>query len=40
MAKRRGLLTGVGDILVEMRDRGYWIHEDIMIGAKRAAGEI
>ena len=40
LAKRRGLLTGVGDTLNKMRDAGYWFHEDIVAATKRAAGEI
>jgi predicted nucleic acid-binding protein len=39
LAKRRGLITGVGGTLREMRDCGYWIHDDIVVAAKRAAGE-
>jgi len=40
LAKRSGLLPGVYDILVEMQDRGYWLHEDIITAAARAAGEM
>lgn len=39
-AKRKGALIGVGEALSQMRDGGYWLHEDIVIAAKRAAGEI
>jgi uncharacterized protein len=39
-AKRRGLLAGVGDSLAQMRESGYWIHEDIVIAARRASGEM
>lgn len=38
-AKRDGLLRTVKGILLQMRDGGYWIHEDIVKFALREAGE-
>jgi predicted nucleic acid-binding protein len=38
-AKHRGILLHVGDTLTKMRDAGYWIHEEIVAAAKKAAGE-
>lgn len=38
-AKRRGLVERVALELNRMRDRGYWIHDDIVAAAMRAAGE-
>lgn len=38
-ARRRGLVENVGDELHRMRDRGYWIHENIISAAMRTAGE-
>ena len=40
LAKGRGLLPGVGDALLQIRHGGYWLHEDIVVAARRAAGEI
>ena len=36
-AKKDGLLSNVGDILEAMRENGYWIHENIIEYALRAA---
>lgn len=38
-AKRRGLLRSVQRELTRMRDRGYWIHDDIIAAAMKTAGE-
>ena len=38
-AKRANLLANVCDVLEDMRGKGYWIHEDIVNAAARAAGE-
>ncbi len=40
LAKRRGKLAGVGESLAQMRESGYWIHDEIVIAAGRAAGEM
>jgi len=39
VAKREGIVQSVGDELNRMRDAGYWIHDDILAAAVRAAGE-
>ena len=38
-AKRKGLVDSVSVELSRMRDNGYWIHDDIVSAAMRAAGE-
>lgn len=38
-AKHGRLIDNVADELQRMRDRGYWIHENIVLAAMRAAGE-
>jgi predicted nucleic acid-binding protein len=38
-AKREGLLENVGEAIEEMREAGYWIHDDIVRLALREAGE-
>lgn len=38
-AKLRGLVESVQRELTRMRDHGYWIHDDIVAAAMRAAGE-
>jgi predicted nucleic acid-binding protein len=38
-AKQNGLLDNVGDLLKEMKRMGYWIHDDIIAAAVKAAGE-
>ncbi|MBN2373512.1 DUF3368 domain-containing protein [bacterium] len=38
-AKRRNLIPNVGEALDEMRNAGYWIHDDIMKAALRQAEE-
>ena len=39
-AKNNGLVDSVGLILQQMRDCGYWIHDDIVAVALDKAGEI
>ncbi len=39
-AKKRGLIKDVGKELTRMKDRGYWIHESIILAAIKVAGEI
>lgn len=38
-AKQRGVLLHVGDAITKMRDAGYWIHDQIVDAARKAAGE-
>lgn len=38
-AKREGLVQNVGALLEEMRRNGYWLHDDIVAYARRAADE-
>jgi len=38
-AKRQGLIQNVGNLLEELRKKGYWLHDDIIDLAKRHAGE-
>lgn len=38
-AKREGFVQNVGALLEEMRRNGYWLHDDIVAYARRAAGE-
>ena len=40
LAKRKGLLSNVRSTLLDMREKGYWLHEDIMASAAKAAGEV
>ena len=38
-AKKSGLVERVGDVLQQMRDNGYYIHDDIVALALQKAGE-
>jgi predicted nucleic acid-binding protein len=38
-AKKAGLLTAVGPLLLKMRQRGYWLSDEILDVAARLAGE-
>ncbi len=38
-AKREGLLPEVGEAIRELREGGYWIHDDIVKLALKEAGE-
>jgi predicted nucleic acid-binding protein len=38
-AKEAGHLETVGPVLVEMRQRGYWLSDEILVLAARLAGE-
>ena len=38
-AKSKGILNGVGDILKQLKEAGYWIHDDIVFYALKEAGE-
>jgi hypothetical protein len=38
-AKRKGILNGVGDVLRQLKEAGYWIHDDIVVHALKEAGE-
>ena len=38
-SKKAGLIEKVDDVLIAMRDNGYWIHEDIVDYALKTAGE-
>ncbi len=38
-SKKAGLIEKVEDVLIAMRDNGYWIHEDIVDYALKTAGE-
>ncbi|TVL99179.1 MAG: DUF3368 domain-containing protein [Candidatus Brocadia sp. WS118] len=39
-AKKSGLLDNVGIAIQRMRDKGYWIHDDIVQFAMKEAGEL
>jgi predicted nucleic acid-binding protein len=39
-AKEMGLVPSVGPLLVEMRQRGYWLSDELLVVAIRLAGEI
>jgi predicted nucleic acid-binding protein len=39
-AKKAGLLSAIGPLLIEMRQRGYWLSDEILDVAARLAGEI
>jgi len=39
-AKKGGILDNVGIAIQRMRDKGYWIHDDIMQFAMKEAGEL
>ena len=39
-AKRKGLIKNVGELLIEMKNNGYWIHDDIIKLALDKANEI
>lgn len=38
--KRRGLVQQVGPILEELRSRGYWLSEELVVVVARLAGEL
>lgn len=38
-AKQAGLVDNVGDLLKDMKCKGYWIHEDIIRATVQSAGE-
>jgi predicted nucleic acid-binding protein len=38
-AKRKGLLNSVSDALRQLKEAGYWIHDDIVRLALKEAGE-
>lgn len=38
-AKKQGIIPKVGDLLFEMRSKGYWIHESIVERTLRVADE-
>lgn len=38
-AKKGGILNNVSIAIQQMRDKGYWIHDDIMQFAMKEAGE-
>ncbi|MGL4503522.1 MAG: DUF3368 domain-containing protein [Planktothrix sp.] len=37
--KEKGLIENVAILLSEMRDRGYWLDDQVIAVAKRLAGE-
>lgn len=39
LAKERGLITSVSDIIEEIRSKGYWLSDRIVDIAKQVAGE-
>ncbi|MGC8580404.1 MAG: DUF3368 domain-containing protein, partial [bacterium] len=39
-AKKNGILNNVGDAMKQMKDAGYWIHDDIVKFALKEAKEI
>jgi predicted nucleic acid-binding protein len=39
MAKEKGLLENVGQIIEELRNNGYWLSNEVVDTAKRLAGE-
>lgn len=39
LAKRRGLITSVGDRLQQLKDAGLWLSEDVVNLLKQQAGE-
>ncbi|MGO9611477.1 MAG: DUF3368 domain-containing protein [Dissulfurispiraceae bacterium] len=38
-AKKKGILNGVGETLKQIKEAGYWIHDDIVLYARKEAGE-
>ena len=39
LAKENGLIGSVRDLLVEMRDKGYWLSDAVLVAAEKLAGE-
>jgi predicted nucleic acid-binding protein len=38
-AKRKGILNGVHEALKQLKEAGYWIHDDIVHQALKRVGE-
>lgn len=39
LAKENGLIGSVRDLLVEMREKGYWLSDAVLIAAEKLAGK-
>ena len=39
LAKERGLLKDIGPFMDELRDKGYWLSDELTLLARRLAGE-
>jgi predicted nucleic acid-binding protein len=39
LAKEKGILEKIGPLLVELRDKGYWLSDDVLQTAQRLAKE-
>jgi predicted nucleic acid-binding protein len=39
LAKERGILKDVGPLIDELRNKGYWLSDELIILARRLAGE-
>ena len=40
LAKEKGIVARIGPVLMELRDKGYWLSDEVVQAAKRSAGEI
>ena len=40
LAKEKGIVGRIGPLLMELRDKGYWLSDEVVQAAKRFAGEI
>lgn len=39
LAKERGLVANIGQLIEELRNKGYWLSDEVIEVAKRLAGE-
>jgi predicted nucleic acid-binding protein len=39
LAKEKGIVKKIGPLLLELRDKGYWLSDEVVQTAKRLAGE-
>ncbi len=40
LAREKGMLGKISPLLEELRDKGYWLSDEVLQAAKKLAGEI